>query len=145
MIKWQMLTAIVGILKYASSRRQSELAPSVEEEVVADREFYRTVVEYVRSNLAGKSIVTDLSRCTFMSERQVRRRLLQCCGKTPRQLIEQIRYEKIKELLLSQVPMNEICEIVGFSEESSLNRFFKRVEGMTPAQYRDQLTILNYQ
>ncbi len=144
-LRWQLQTLITVVLDCCFGLKKEISAAVSEENATVDRDFYNMVLGYIRENLSGKNIVADLSKDAFMSERQIRRRLIKCCGKTPRQLIDQLRYEKIKELLLNDVPITDICERAGFSEAASLNRFFKRMEGMTPGQYRDQLTILNYQ
>ena len=48
------------------------------------------------------------------------------------------RIEHIKHLLLeSDLSMNEISEMVGYSSASSFIRFFKSECGITPAQFKE--------
>lgn len=43
-----------------------------------------------------------------------------------------------------QERISDICLTVGLSDEHSLNRFFKRVEGQTPGEYRSSILKSNY-
>jgi len=55
---------------------------------------------------------------------------------------EWLRLVKLRQvgnaLLSSDAPVKSICEELGFADEASLMRSFKRVTGMTTAQYRQQ-------
>ena len=48
------------------------------------------------------------------------------------------------ELLASNLSLSEISEMIGMGNEYTFNRFFKRVEGMPPARFRNALRSSNY-
>lgn len=52
--------------------------------------------------------------------------------------IQKVRVEEAKHLLDSTHTIREVAEKVGFSTSSALIRSFKKLEGMTPAQYSQQ-------
>ena len=43
-------------------------------------------------------------------------------------------------LLTTDLRISEICERVGFSDVSSLSRYFRREVGLTPTEYRKNST-----
>ncbi len=143
-IGWQIQSVILSLLYYCFGSPDDENGDNQDVNIIPDEQFFNTVKEYMESNLTSKEIMSELSRELFICPRQIRRRLKESCGMTPIELFDRIKCEKIKELLLAGDTIDRICEKVGYSEPSSLIRFFKRMEGTTPAQYRDQLTILNY-
>ncbi len=60
----------------------------------------------------------------------------QSTGLTPVEYINQIRVGKAKDLLLNtDLPMSEIAERVGFSNQNYFGRVFKKYTGMAPKRY----------
>ena len=58
-------------------------------------------------------------------------------GKTIREYISYVRHEKAKELLVNtNYPITQIAMLVGYSSDDVLNRAFKKIEGISPGQYR---------
>ena len=56
-----------------------------------------------------------------------------------RDYISEVRHEKAKEFLTeTNYPISQIAMMVGYSSDDVLNRAFKKIEGMTPGQYRDE-------
>lgn len=65
------------------------------------------------------------------------RRDLKAEGVTFRQLVDQVRCTRAKELLASpQASLAEVAYVLGFSEVSAMSRAFKRWAGMGPGEYR---------
>jgi AraC-like DNA-binding protein len=53
--------------------------------------------------------------------------------------LQEIKIEQAKRLLVTtNLTMEEIIEITGFSEKSYFHRSFKKIAGMTPGQYREK-------
>lgn len=61
------------------------------------------------------------------------------------EFVNRYRISEAKRLLSEQGSANksiaEIYHLVGFNSKSVFNTYFKRVEGITPSQYRDKFTI----
>ncbi|MEW6734220.1 MAG: helix-turn-helix domain-containing protein, partial [Acidobacteriota bacterium] len=56
-------------------------------------------------------------------------------GIPPYVYLTQVRIEKAKKLLAKGAPIAEVAVAVGFADQSHLNRFFKRIIGITPGRY----------
>lgn len=55
-------------------------------------------------------------------------------------LLTRLRIEKAKEIMSSeQLSLKEVCFEVGYKDPNYFSRVFKRVTGMTPTEYRNQL------
>ena len=53
--------------------------------------------------------------------------------------VRKMRIERIKELLLhSSLKLNQIAEMVGYSDPKYMSKVFKEEVGMLPAQFRKQ-------
>ncbi len=48
-----------------------------------------------------------------------------------------VRVEKAKELLMTDMPLNQIMEEVGIFNRTTFTRMFRRLEGVTPSEYRN--------
>ncbi len=81
-----------------------------------------------------------LSRCIVaenlgLHERALHRKL-KCEGTTFEKILEETRTEQVKSLLSqSGMPMSQIAGLLGYNEQSSFNRAFKRWYGMSPKEY----------
>ncbi|MGD9865156.1 MAG: helix-turn-helix domain-containing protein [Pseudodonghicola sp.] len=77
-----------------------------------------------------------------LSERTLHRRLAEQ-GSSYRQILDNVRLRRARELLEnSDLPLSEISDRLGFSEMASFSRFFRRVAGLPPSNYRkDSLRI----
>lgn len=56
---------------------------------------------------------------------------------TPMEYLKKVRIERSKQLLLgTNLNILQIAWEVGYAHQSSLNRIFKDIEGITPAEFR---------
>ncbi|MFD0986286.1 GlxA family transcriptional regulator [Methyloligella solikamskensis] len=80
----------------------------------------------------------ELARRLALSERTFHRRLKDATGESPKRFIDRVRMEMARTLLESgSQPIKDISLSVGYEDESSFRRTFKRLVGTTPAAYRD--------
>lgn len=89
-----------------------------------------------------RDISTD-EVATFMhlSLKQTERIFIKSEGVTLASFIRGARLEKAKELLKShELTISQVAEKLGFSNEYNFNRFFKRLMGITPGKYKNNLT-----
>jgi two-component system response regulator YesN len=62
------------------------------------------------------------------------------CGMTLSEYLEECRIQKAKELLrLRNLKIAEVGEKVGYRAPHSFTRFFKKMTGLSPQEYRDGL------
>lgn len=116
--------------------------------VAGKKKYGIRVTEYVRENYKTPLILEEVSahfklnKCYFCSV------LKKELGKTFSQLVNEIRIEKSKELLLeNKLSIFDIAIAVGFNNQNYFNMAFKKLTGLTPLTYRrlggkspDQLT-----
>ncbi|MFC0215635.1 helix-turn-helix domain-containing protein [Paenibacillus chartarius] len=123
---------------------QSRIVGTYVQELISKQDFQlKQVVEkvmaYIREHYA-----TDLSleSCADMfgtSPYTLSRAFKQATGINFIDYLTNMRIGTAKELLQStQLKMSEIAEKVGY-QHTYFNRIFKKVEGMTPSQYRDMV------
>ena len=50
-----------------------------------------------------------------------------------------LRVDLAKAMLINtELPINEICSRVGYSDQNYFSKLFKHVTGLTPTQYRNK-------
>ena len=57
---------------------------------------------------------------------------------TPHKYLVDLRIEKSKSLLISDMPISEVAFNVGFTDPLYFSRAFHKATGMSPIQYRKQ-------
>jgi transcriptional regulator GlxA family with amidase domain len=91
----------------------------------------------IRQNGEKPMTARDLSRSLGTSERTLHRRLKQGSGESPGRFIERVRFETARTLLeTSTSAVKRIAADVGYQDETSFRRAFRRHSGMTPSGYR---------
>ncbi len=81
--------------------------------------------------------VTALAERLHLSEKQLTRIIQNEYGKTPKVLIDSIKIQQAKKLLMeSDMTLEQISDTLGFSDHNNFGRFFKRVEGLPPGVFR---------
>lgn len=120
-----ILTAIV---LYVPSDSGSDLHVNIAEKVTA----------YISEHFAEPVTVSQLAALAGLSDYHFIRIFKKQTGFTPHEYLLNTRMNTARYLLKnSRLPVKEICFSTGFSCESVFCSAFKRIEGMTPAQYRE--------
>jgi AraC family transcriptional regulator len=99
------------------------------------------VLDYIATHLDQNLSLGELSAIAGISTHYFSQLFKQSTGKAPHQYVLQQRIEKAKELLASkQYSIAEVASRVGFVDQSHLHRHFKRLVGITPRAYQQQLS-----
>lgn len=78
----------------------------------------------------------EAAQALNVSERSLHRKLAET-GTSYRQALDNVRLRRARELLdTTDLPMSEISDRLGFAEMASFSRFFRRVAGVPPSNYR---------
>lgn len=96
-----------------------------------------TAATYISEHFAEKLTVEGLASMAGFSRYHFIRVFKRQTGFTPYEYIINTRMSNARYLLKNTaLTVKEICFSAGFSGESSFCSTFRRIEGMTPAQYR---------
>ena len=111
---------------------------NIRPEKSSNAEFCERVIAYVKDNISTILTLDDLSTVFFLSGHQINRKLKNYYGKTYYAIADRLRADYARDLLCySDLSVEEIAYNTGYSNTSNFIRFFKRVEGQSPANFRN--------
>ena len=98
------------------------------------------MLDYIHLHLNSDVDVDTLSDVACVSKAYLTRLFQKHFNTTPLQYINQKKVEKAQLLLITDnMTVKEIAYSLGFNDHSYFIRFFKKVTGLTPNQYRDEM------
>jgi Signal transduction histidine kinase len=102
-----------------------------------DKLFLDTLVSQIHENMAGETFdAEELASMMNMSRVQLNRKIKSLTDKTTKEFVLTVRLNKAAELLLSGMyNVNEVSEMVGYSEPGNFTRSFTRQFGESPKSY----------
>jgi transcriptional regulator GlxA family with amidase domain len=84
------------------------------------------------------SIADELDITSSYLSREFKRH----CGCGAQEYITNVRLDKAKCMLATQMTVKEVASATGFGSDVSMARVFKKHLGMTPGKYRSELVNL---
>ncbi|WP_157972240.1 AraC family transcriptional regulator [Pleomorphovibrio marinus] len=104
--------------------------------------FVEKLEEIVRKNISSPEFgVTQLSEALYVSRKSLYRKTNQLLGKNPNEIIKEIRLEYARNLLsIAELNIAEITYKSGFGSSSYFSNCYKKHFGLTPKEYRKQLS-----
>ncbi|NQZ82746.1 MAG: helix-turn-helix transcriptional regulator [Colwellia sp.] len=119
----------LGIAKFTCKMRGG-LAPKVALDVC----------EFIHENYFRQIFLVELADLAQLSEFHFCRMFKENLAQTPQEYLTQVRIERVKELLsTTKLPLTEVALRCGFSSQSHMGRYFKKLIGISPMQYRKHL------
>lgn len=110
---------------------QTQVEPETRTHLLLER-----AKEYLQDNFQEEVSLEQLSQVACMSKYHFLRRFKAHTGMTPHQYWLNIRINRARQALRSNVPVADIANQLGFNDLSHFNRRFKPVFGMTPKKYQ---------
>ena len=99
----------------------------------------RKAQEYTEENYQDKITVDDLSKRLAVSRRSLERRFKQATGNTIIEYLQRVRVEAAKRSFeSSRKNITEVMFEVGYSDTKAFRNVFKKITGLTPAEYRNK-------
>ena len=101
----------------------------------------KAVKDYVHAYYGQDITLEDLAAVAQFSPYHLLRSFRSSIGITPHAYLIQVRVEEGKRLLKAGNSISDVSITVGFTDQSHFTRHFKRIMGVTPGQYRPQLSV----
>lgn len=99
---------------------------------------------WIAENYDIENPVEQMARRSGLNARTFARRFEAATSYTPMDYVQALRIEEAKqELEKDQRPIEDVAVIVGYEDDASFRRVFKRRVGLTPAAYRKKFQILS--
>lgn len=128
------LTSVEYIPPTAVVQRMSTQVIAVE-----DRELAR-VCRFIREHACDGIDVSDVAGFTSLSRRQLERRFRSELNRTPHEEITAAQITRVKQLLReTDMTLEQIAPLGGYSHKERLIAVFKREIGETPGEYRRRM------
>ena len=114
--------------------RHAENPPKIKP-VRKDPHVISLIKDYMQTHYASHISLADLCRLTNISRFHLVHMFKQYVGLPPQTYLRQIRLQHAKDLLVKGETIAQAALATGFSDQSHLTRWFKRVWGYTPGLY----------
>jgi transcriptional regulator GlxA family with amidase domain len=99
----------------------------------------RKAQEFIEANIAAKISVEDLAFKFAIGKRHFERRFKKATNNSPMEYIQRVKIEAAKKHLeSSRKNINEVMYDVGYSDTKAFRTVFKKVTGLSPAEYRNK-------
>jgi LacI family transcriptional regulator len=114
--------------------RQSTDVLAVEDSAIAQ------ALRFIREHACDPIDVSDVLRVVPLSRRVLEQRFVQLLNRTPHAEILSVRLNRAKQLIgETKLSLGEIATRAGFEHPEYLSVVFKREEGLSPREYRQNL------
>ena len=102
-----------------------------------DRNILYVSSEIMQRNVSNKISIKEIAAACNISEQHLHRIYKKTHGKTPLQLLTELRLRKTQYLLVTTpYSLSKIAGLCGFYDSSHMNKVFHKVFGILPADYR---------
>ncbi len=100
-------------------------------------EMVKEAQALIENNLHEKISVEQLSSQLAVGRRNFDRRFIKATGNTPVEYLQRVKVESAKkELENSRKTINEVMYEVGYSDVKAFREVFRKITGMSPAEYK---------
>ena len=101
--------------------------------------FFEPVLRYVRDHVSAKTQIADLAGMLGCSEYVFSRRFHATFGESPKKYLQKELFSRAAMLLADPaVNVKIVAERLSFSTEFYFSKFFKRLSGIAPSEYKKQ-------
>lgn len=98
-----------------------------------------SALKYIDEHYAEKLTLITVADKIFVSQWYLSKMLNKHTGKSFYEIINMVRVKKAKQMLADPaIRIHEIAEMVGFSDVAHFSRTFKKLENLTPKEYRNR-------
>jgi AraC-like DNA-binding protein len=95
-------------------------------------------IDFIRNNFQDKFTIEQLADAAHLSVSALERRFKKYLSKTPKQVINEIRLENSRKLLVeTNMPIAQVAEETGFTDHSYFSKKFRLFFGELPSVFRE--------
>jgi signal transduction histidine kinase/ligand-binding sensor domain-containing protein/DNA-binding response OmpR family regulator len=122
-------------------QKQVEAIPTEMHVDSPDELFIKKVLVLIDNNISNPNFsVEELSSDMFVSRYTLYKKILQMTGKTPNELVRQMRLKRAAQLLESgHLTISQICHKVGFRSQKYFVKTFKAEYDTIPSKYMEKV------
>ena len=126
------------IMTWRYRTRTKRTGTEIQKDMIQDPDFQR-IIEYVRLHLAEKIVIKDILQECHMSKPHFYNIMNKYNQNLP-DIVQKVRIDKAKDMLKNEKIKNieEICFSVGFMSQTYFSKVFKKIEGISPTEYRNK-------
>jgi LacI family transcriptional regulator len=95
-----------------------------------------TALRHIRQHAVEGLSVKEMLQSLAVNRRTLERRFVKVLGHTPLEEIRNVRLDRVKTLLQTDLPIYEVAVRSGFATAEYLATSFLQATGMTPTDYR---------
>lgn len=97
----------------------------------------KAAIQYINKNLTEKITIAKLAAESCMSQSAFFQSFRDAFGISPLEYVLKARIDQAKKLMAdTKISITEVCYASGFNNLNHFTKVFKRIEGLTPGQYR---------
>ena len=122
------------------SETDEEILRESEDQVSARNFLVKSALAYIHENFEKKLTIKDVADHVYVSQWHMSKLLNRYTGKNFSELLNTVRVEEAAKLLADPaLRISDIAEMVGFLDVAHFSRVFRKLNGVSPNQYRNQL------
>ena len=131
MLEWQVKMVLMTLKRQFDHKRYQASVNKPNSEVIGK---FRELLE---RNFCEQWNVQQYAVALHTSVSTLNRRCTECVGSSAKAIIQnRVMIEAKRKLIYTQYPLDRIAHTLGFKDPAYFSRFFKRVEGVPPVDYR---------
>ena len=135
----EQLTTLIKPLCYMLNFLQFIIL-DIPERVETKSVLFDSMLNYVQFNFMNEITIRDIAQTCACSQSTVCHVFKQYTGKSIKKYIDNLRINQAKRLLsTSDLPINRIAQLCGFSNINYFPTAFKKQIGISPTEYRRQI------
>lgn len=144
LLKPSKMDEIKEALQFVTAKLDSQVPGQAEEDSEQGQHAGSFIVNqamaFMEKNYQQKLTLQEVADCCFVSQWHLSKLLNRYAEKSFYDILNAIRIEKAKELLLDpKLKIGEISEMVGYADTAHFARTFKKITGMSANEYRNTL------
>lgn len=110
-----------------------------EQENAAGNFIVRNALAYIEENYREKLLLSDVAEKTYVSQWHLSKLLNKETGQNFSEILNGVRIDKAKELMKDPaLRIGDVAEQVGFLDLAHFSRVFKKLNGISANEYRNQ-------